>query len=1345
MSLSPYPPIDPDNPIGDEEELILKPFHYEEHDVSITNGGKISLHIYCHDRKSNSVGIVINNFRVYSCIELPEYSLNQNPSPDGDIKKVTYTPKSYITWDQDLAYKVFIKLCERQALKDSRFTKLPKDPPFDFHFGYFNDIYYYTGKKKPYLYLYFNSIQARMDMMDTIKYPIYIQNEGYVQFEMHENKIPTFRRLMSKQKCKYTQWLSVKGRSIPWTSKKYRIMKQSVNEYIVDYNTLSQIDESVSAKWFVYPKLFSWDGEMYSKNHKQMPGFKRPYDSLYMISVVFQYMEHPETQKRVCLVYGECGEIPNTEVITFKTEKDLLIAFCHLFNYFDPDLVLNYNGSTFDYPYVIGRFERNSIAIEDIPSTGRLLNRKTSIYEMNWSSSGAGKNSITLINHEGRIPIDMLPNIRRLYKLRQYTLQFVSMKYLGEGKNDVKAKDMFRIYEDCHGENKGVLVKDKDEKGKDRERILTMTDVAAYCVQDSVLPIKLFDNRKLWYHLSSLSSAAGVSMLELFTRGEQIRCYSNISDECYKQGIVLSNPQYFDYYFKGGFVGKPKPGVYKYVFTLDFASLYPSIMRAYNISIDAIIKIEDWAKFDPDDYEINYFEQEEPFDFVSTSYRKDLESKYKLLLKQNEIINDYNRFMSSGVAGMCNSSEEYIKLIKRYAVQFTRDDFTTMQEMGMKEAKRMAMNPDNPDESVKYDPDYFEDKADAANGGLYGGKTGITRRYEIRIIKKKIHEGIMSLLETGWFFKRKDIKKLMKKCEESLKKKYDKVVDSERDVYNAGQNAVKIMMNSGYGFNGVAKGMLPALPVAILVTAIGRRLIGIVNEILVENFSHYNAKVVYNDTDSSMIALDIKDEDVLSGKVNLKAIMQEMEDVTNGRGESFIYNRDATVKDVIVERIENYENTIKPETIVYGETKYTCKIIKERFNNDKSGLIKERTFFNPDGSIKEVTEETIMYKPSDNKEISPDKTITHCSQYIKEIITETIEETNDENTNDDTNDGPKIKKILIRTKTIYNNDATIKKIIPDIEPVFRLELQMECENCCQMCPLKPKYYIKLHREVELKKILENGQFKKEHDGKYEITTKGILTSKKGNSQFANIVYDTLVNQVIFINHTVDMLYSLSKNMSDFLSDRFDVKDLCRVTELGADYKQEGYFMNVFANYLTNKGMPVKPGDRLEYIVVRTKNEIENKITENMGIKCREYSMWEADPERENIDYSYYIEKGLQEQFDCLFAVGNMDVINDPRLSEVGYKPQFSHDRQGNLEVGKSRCHFIHFKTPIKMIAALVKDYMKLTDQEFAYIYTNMGRDYDPKYARNMYIAIILDTFMDRICKCIQFYYPMKGI
>ena len=901
-----------------------------------------------------------------------------------------------------------------------------------------------------------------------------------------------------------------------------------------------------------------------------------------------------------------------------------------MFDYFDPDMVMGYNTSTFDYPYLIGRFERNDISVEDIPNTGRLLRDKSSIFKLNWSSSGAGKNNITFLRHKGRIPFDLLPNIRRLYKLRKYTMDYVCRQYLKDKdgnpitKHDVSAKEMFLTYEAMQRGDPGAI-----------ER---MTKVVAYCIQDSVLPILLFDNRKLWFHLSSLSSAAGVSILELFTRGEQIRCYSNIADECYKQGIVLSNPQYFDYYYKGGFVAKPSPGVYKYVFTLDFSSLYPSIMQGYNLSIDSIIKIEDWPKFSTNTCESIEFDQEEPVDALSASYRKDLEDKYKLYLK----------YMQTGD--------------QRYYVKFTQDDLSTLYTLGRTEIKRYNFTPENSNEDIDFEPEDLT------------MKQTVIRRYEIRVIKKVFddgtpgYEGIMPLLERTWVGERKIVKKEMKKCEDIDKYKdykkedYDKVAgeieelkakidelenehgqteengevtypkkiakelnklhetlakklfiyelrnftkdDFDKNksliyVYDASQKAVKVMANSGYGFNGVPNGMLPALPVAICVTALGRKLIGIANEVLTKKFAHLGAKVVYNDTDSSMVCLDIKEEDVLSGKINLEAIAEEMEDTINGRKEEIIENDDGTIT-----------------------------------------------------------------------------------------------------------------------------------VIPGIEPVFRDPLKMECENCCQMCPLKPKYYIKAHREMNLEKIKKNGPFKLE-DGKPEITTKGILTSKKGNAQFSNIVYDDLVNKVIFMKHTAEMLYALSKHICNFLSDRFDVKDLCRVTELGANYANENYFMNVFANNLTKLGMPVKPGERLEYIIVRTAKELMTGHDENVGEKCREYSMWEADPNKESIDYCYYIENGLQEQFDFLFYVGNMNVVSDPRLADLGYKPQFL------------RCQGVHFGSPIKMISSLIRDYMKLNDQDFYNAYVSYGLYYDMRVPRNHHIAVLLDIFISRICNRILQFYPYQ--
>uniref|UniRef100_A0A6C0BE37 DNA-directed DNA polymerase n=1 Tax=viral metagenome TaxID=1070528 RepID=A0A6C0BE37_9ZZZZ len=1222
MSRPPYPLDDLNNPLGEEETLYLKTFEYDEND-DFEETGRLNIHMWCHNQKSDTCLARVTNFRVYCCLELPSHNLRQIPSDDGDFKKTTYEPENFISWDEELSKKVFESLCHKLGTS-TRFRKnVAKEIPFDFHYGKFRDIYYYTGKKKPYLYVFFDTLKGRNDLLDTIKYPVYVKGEGYMQFVMHENKITTTRRMMSKQKCKYTKWFKVKGKKVPIESS-LRVSDDPLTEYIINYETMEQVPDTECRDWFVCPKIMSWDGEMYSKNHKQMPNHRRLYDELYLISVVFQYMNRPETMRKYCLIHGECDEndplLADCEVIKYETERDLLIGFARMFRYLDPDMVMGYNTSSFDYPYLIGRFERNDISVEDIPNTGRLKRDVSSIFELNWSSSGAGKNNIVFLRHKGRIPFDLLPNIKRLYKLRKYTMEYVCQTYLGEGKHPVTAKYMFETYEAMWRNDPGAVDK--------------MTKVAAYCVQDSILPIKLFDNRKLWYHLSSLSSAAGVSILELFTRGEQIRCYSNIADECYKQGIVLSNPQYFDYYYKGGFVAKPIPGVYKYVYTLDFSSLYPSIMQAYNLSIDSIIKIEDWPRFPEGTYESIDFEQEEPFEALSASYRKDLEDKYLL-------------YMSN------------------YPIKFTQDDLSTLYHLGRQEIKRYNFNPENSSEDIDIDPEDLTQKQT------------VIRRYEVRVIRKVFadgtpgYEGIMPLLERKWVGERKLVKKDMKKCENiekyknynkedfkkigreiedikekmtsieekikeiensvdlsenldknSINKKLNKELDEFHEkiagkmfiyelrdftkedfdknksliyVYDASQKAVKVMANSGYGFNGVPTGMLPALPVAICTTALGRKLIGIANDVLTKKFAHLGAKVVYNDTDSSMVCLDINDEDVLSGKINLQQIADEMEYTINGR----------------------------PEQVL--------------------------------------------------------------------------------------------------------DDGTI---IPAIEAVFRSPLTMECENCCQMCPLKPKYYIKAHREMNLEKIKKNGPFKLE-DGKPELTTKGILTSKKGNSQFANVVYDDLVNKVIFMDHIVNMLNSLSKRICDFLSDRFDPKDLCRVTELGSNYANENYFMNVFANNLTKLGMPVKPGERLEYLIVRTRHEIETGKDENVGNKCREFSLWDADPLKESIDYCYYIEKGLEMQFDYLFYVGNLNIISDPRLSDLGYKPQFS------------RCHGVHFSSPIKMIASLIRDYMKLSDQDFAISYMSYGFYYDPKYPRNHYIAFLVDVFVNRICNVIMKYYPLQ--
>ena len=55
--------------------------------------------------------------------------------------------------------------------------------------------------------------------------------------------------------------------------------------------------------------------------------------------------------------------------------------------------------------------------------------------------------------------------------------------------------------------------------------------------------------------------------------------------ECIKRKIVVPTGKYVkkEQRIKGGYVKDSVPGIYDYILILDFKSLYPSIMRTFNI------------------------------------------------------------------------------------------------------------------------------------------------------------------------------------------------------------------------------------------------------------------------------------------------------------------------------------------------------------------------------------------------------------------------------------------------------------------------------------------------------------------------------------------------------------------------------------------------------------------------------------------------------------------------------------------------------------------------------------------------------------------------------------------
>lgn len=1225
--------------------LTLTPFLFKEVDED-SGSDWLNIHFWCFDRNSK-----INLCRAKTspclCIELEPYCYFQNIPAGGTIHDAQYFQKEdEIYWDEGLANNLFDVMCQKMKKKS-------KNLPLGFSFNMFNDIYFYTKKKKPYMYIYFKSNKDKYSFKKICtSFNLWFNKDyEYISLTVHEEKVTALRRLMSRQKITYAGWFTVNAVKVEWGSD-YRISNENVTEYYIDESSMTEIDPKICATWKVQPRLLGYDLETYShKGVKRFPNPATPKDAIFICAVDFKIAGIPDSRMKFTLVYGEVDVEQFENAIVFKTEIDLILAYINLVRYLDPDIIMTYNGYRFDEPYIIGRFELYGIEPHNIPNFSRLLNKKTEIYDRKWKSSGRGETITTFIDLDGRANLDCLPNLKAMYKLRMYSLAFASKTFLGNTKLPITVAEMFDAFE--------------ASQNNEPDAVKKLTYVAKYGERDTEVTIDLFENRQMWQHIRALSGAGGVSIPDIYLKGEQCRCYSQLYNACMNNGYVLSNSKHFDYYYSGGFVGKPIPGVYEFVFTLDFTSLYPSIIRAYNLCWRTFIPIYLWPTIPKEHCNIINVEQEEPTVHFSISRKTDIESKIKL---KN----------------------------KGYDVEITKEEYEYIDKEHSYVSPIKVKDEDVNDEIPESDPILLDEVPE---------KT--TRYYEFRFIKKEFLEGFLPRLESEWCGTRKvvknNIKKLSKEldrlesikfnllsvkegfneeleqkmedieieaepiCEsideyeqeiKDLKKKYKVQVDidvekissqiedlenemsildiqdkinsltekidelttehetlesilksrngndeemKERlneindeikdiiddiNIYDKAQLAIKIIANSGYGFTGVREGMLSGVFIAICTTYLGRKLIQHANDVLVENYKHLGGEIVYNDTDSSMLKLDITDP------YEVEPLGNSMELLINGQEEI----------------------------------------------RDRSGNI------------------------------------------VQEYI----------------------------------------------EPVFKDPLRMEFEDCCQMCPIKPKFYFKALRNIKKQDIDKFGPFVLDKAGKKVVKKKGVLTAKRGNSVFSMKVYQDLADRVVFLVDIVNSLESLNKHVSKLLNDGYDARELTKVTELGSDYKEEGYYMNVFSKNLAKWGQPVKPGDRIEYIIVQTHEEAAGTSEKlNVGYKCREIKMWEEDENREGIDYEYYVEKGLQKQYDDLFYVGYKKIITDPKMKDIGYNPQ-------------SRCHFVHCSTPIKMITAIVKDIMNMKEDKIEkYIREEFNVEYDNTVARNFYAAIVVEYELDKIIDYIK--------
>jgi DNA polymerase delta subunit 1 len=723
---------------------------------------KFHIEAYGHNKESESVLVRIEDYNPYFYAELPDKQWSQ-----GDIILI------------------------HEHLK----KRLGNHAPLKCVLTRRKRLYYFRGAKTyPLLLLSFSTEEAMRHCFNTIKRPIEPQGMPKIQLISREFDVGSIKKLCAMRKISYICWIQAEAVELP-IGHEDRISRDNgfVHEYIVSWRSLEPVPEVECSLWSISPLIMSWDIEVLSFQSKKFPNALNVQDECFMIGVTMQRLNQPSTRRHIVLVYGPHDNLPDAEVRRYDSELALIFGFCDLINEENPDVLLGYNIIGFDYKYVNRRLLN---VLETWKPCGRIEGRRPELKEMKWNSSAYGDQEIIYLAMDGRISIDMLPIIKRDYKLDQFTLDFASFFFLKKNKAPVTPEDIFRYYKIAQGLSfpeiaeaaKGNSlfpflkdyrlhtqeaiseVVDAYERCKGTESVVeavlsvyrkyqsaVMAVIGHYCIIDTLRPIELLEHLNTWINVCELAQIVKVPIVDSFTRGQSIRVFSQLYDLIYAKGYYVDSRVSPNLPYTGGYVVNPVPGLYKDVVSFDFSSLYPSILIGFNVC--------------------------------------------------------YTTFVPEGV----NIPDEMCNIIE-------------WDEEGDQEAETFGEEGGG-DVEVEIGED-----------GAVPIKKTKKQHFRFRFVKAEVHKGIFPEFLADLLAQRKATRKIMEDYEE---------YSPTWNVLNARQNALKVSCNSCYGFLGIRKGKIPLIEAALCITAIGRKSIHEVMAKILEK----GGLQVYGDTDSAMFHL----------------------------------------------------------------------------------------------------------------------------------------------------------------------------------------------------------------------------------------------------------------------------------------------------------------------------------------------------------------------------------------------------------------------------------------------------------------------------------------------------------
>jgi len=247
----------------------------------------------------------------------------------------------------------------------------------------------------------------------------------------------------------------------------------------------------------------------------------------------------------------------------FATEKEMIQGFIDAVKRLDPDIVVGYNSSNFDIPYLMTRAEKNKIVFD----IGR--------YEGEEPKK----------QHHGLIDVVQIPG--RINFDAYNVARFVSVVGASEKVIKVNNFKLYEVYRAITGKEKkmverGAIWELWDKGGPD------LDELAEYSLGDSkslkelydfFLPLEVEVARVAGTILSEACVSTTSQLVEFMLMRYAQKFGEMIPNKPGDNTIQerMANP------YEGAYVKTPEAGIYDRIVVFDFKGLYPSIIIAHNI------------------------------------------------------------------------------------------------------------------------------------------------------------------------------------------------------------------------------------------------------------------------------------------------------------------------------------------------------------------------------------------------------------------------------------------------------------------------------------------------------------------------------------------------------------------------------------------------------------------------------------------------------------------------------------------------------------------------------------------------------------------------------------------